>query len=231
MARSTSPFSYANTLRRSAGRDGGSQRPPVLVPPLHHVPALSANAVFIDLRMVKPSVTTEERKDFLLKDLRVSVDEVSEIWPESESQLLRLVFFTADQYRRYHDHLTAGVPWSACRGDLVYGRATLSPSFASPASPPRYRMLPSGSILASSASLQAFSEAKTRSSPGQPTVSHTYPSPSPLGSHCLPSSRWLMQMAAQTSECWSKRMLGRLGQPLTALLRMRRPLLPPQPPS
>jgi hypothetical protein len=93
----------------------------VLVPPLHHVPALSANAVFIDLRMVKPSVTTEERKDFLLKDLRVSVDEVSEIWPEPESQLLRLVFFTADQYRRYHEHLTAGVPWSACRGDLVYG--------------------------------------------------------------------------------------------------------------
>ena len=40
--------------------------------------------------MVKPSVTTEERNDFLLEDLRVSVDEVSEIWPEPESQLLRL---------------------------------------------------------------------------------------------------------------------------------------------
>jgi hypothetical protein len=93
----------------------------VQLPPLHHVPALSANAVFIDLRVVKPSVTTEERNDFLLEDLRVSVDEVSEIWPEPESQLLRLVFFTADQHKRYLDRLTAGVPWSACRGALVYG--------------------------------------------------------------------------------------------------------------
>ncbi len=121
MAMSTSSFSYASALRGSAGRDGGSQRPPVLVPPLHHVPALSANAVFIDLRLVKPSVTTEERNDFLLEDLRVTVDEVSEIWPEPESQLLRLVFFTADQYRRYLDRLTAGLQWSACRGALVYG--------------------------------------------------------------------------------------------------------------
>ena len=120
MATSTS-FSYASALRRSAGRDGASQRPPVQVPPLHHVPALSANAVFIDLRVVKPSVTTEERNDFLLEDLRVSVDEVSEIWPEPESQLLRLAFFTADQHKRYLDRLTAGVPWSACRGALVYG--------------------------------------------------------------------------------------------------------------
>jgi hypothetical protein len=120
MATSTS-FSYASALRGSASRGGGSQRPPVQVPPLHHVPALSANAVFIDLRVVKPSVTTEERNDFLLEDLRVSVDEVSEIWPEPESQLLRLAFFTADQHKRYLDRLSAGVPWSACRGDLVYG--------------------------------------------------------------------------------------------------------------
>ena len=120
MATSTS-FSYASALRGSAGRDGDSQQPPVQVPPLHHVPALSANAVFIDLRVVKPSVTTDERNDFLLEDLRVSVDEVSEIWPEPESQLLRLAFSTADQHKRYLDRLTAGVPWSACRGALVYG--------------------------------------------------------------------------------------------------------------
>ena len=120
MATSTA-FSYASALRGSAGRDGDSQRPPVQVPPLHHVPALSANAVFIDLRVVKPSVTTEERNDFLLEDLRVSVDEVSKIWPAPESQLLRLAFFTADQHKRYLDRLTAGVPWSACRAALVYG--------------------------------------------------------------------------------------------------------------
>jgi hypothetical protein len=120
MATSTS-LSYASALRGSAGRDAASQWPPVQGPPLYHVPALSANAVFIDLHVVKPSVTTEERNDFLLEDLRVAVDEVSEIWPEPESQLLRLAFFTADQHKKYLDRLTACVPWSACRGALVYG--------------------------------------------------------------------------------------------------------------
>jgi hypothetical protein len=57
---------------------------------------------------------------FLLKDLRVTVDEVSEIWPEPESQHLRLVFFTADQSRRYLDRIIAGILWSACRGALFY---------------------------------------------------------------------------------------------------------------
>ncbi len=110
------PTPFAGPPATTAAPSG----PLCLVPPLHHVPALSANAVFIDLRVVKPSVTMEERNDFLLKDLRLSVDEVSKIWPEPESQLLRLVFFTADQYRRYLNRLTAGVPWSACRGALVY---------------------------------------------------------------------------------------------------------------
>jgi hypothetical protein len=93
----------------------------MLVPPLHHVPALSENAVLIDLHVVKPSVTVEERNDFLFEDLLVSVDEVFDIWPEPESQLQRLAFFTADQYKKYLDCLTAGVPWSACCGALVYG--------------------------------------------------------------------------------------------------------------
>jgi hypothetical protein len=53
--------------------------PPVQDPPLHHVPALSKNAVFIDLRVIKPSVGQTERNDFLLKGLRVSVDEISDI--------------------------------------------------------------------------------------------------------------------------------------------------------
>ncbi len=44
--------------------------------------------VFIDLPVVKPSVDRIERNDFLLKDLLVSVDEISYIWPEPESQLL-----------------------------------------------------------------------------------------------------------------------------------------------
>ena len=117
--------SYAAKLRGVAG-GGGSRffsdsRPPVQDPPLHHVPALSENAVFIDLRVIKPSVDQVERNDFLLKDLQVSVDEIADIWPEPESQLLRLVFFTAEQHQRYLTRLTAGVPWAACNGTLVYG--------------------------------------------------------------------------------------------------------------
>ena len=119
--------SYAAKLRGGAG-GGGSRffsdsRPPVQDPPLHHVPALSENAVFIDLRVIKPSVDQVERNDFLLKDLQVSVDEIADIWPEPESQLLRLVFFTAEQHQRYLTRLTAGVPWAACNGALVYGWA------------------------------------------------------------------------------------------------------------
>jgi hypothetical protein len=51
------------------------------------------------------------------------VDEIADIWPEPESQLLRLVFFTEEQYQRYLTLLTAGVPWAACNGALVYGWA------------------------------------------------------------------------------------------------------------
>ena len=63
------------------------------------------------------------RNDFLLQDLKVSVDEVADIWPEPESQLLYVAFFTDEQYQLYLGRLTAGVPWSACRGALVYGWA------------------------------------------------------------------------------------------------------------
>ncbi len=62
-----------------------------------------------------------ERNDFLHKDLQVSLDEIADIWPEPESQLLRLVFFMADQH--YLGRLTASVPWAACNGTLVYGWA------------------------------------------------------------------------------------------------------------
>jgi hypothetical protein len=57
--------------------------------------------------------------------------------------------------------------------------------------PHRHPRLTARCHLASSAVLRVFSEAKTRSSPGRPTVSPTSPSPSPLGSH---------------SKCWSTRM-------------------------
>jgi hypothetical protein len=95
---------------------------------MHHVPALSALAVFIDLKSVKSSVdlcgrNQSERNDFLLQDLKVKVDEVADIWPEPESQLLYVAFFTEEQHQLYLGRLTAGIPWSACRGALVFGWA------------------------------------------------------------------------------------------------------------
>ena len=116
--------SYSSVLRGGGSRGAtGAMRPPVQDPPLHHIPALSENAVFIDLRVVKPNVDQSERNDFLLKDLKIEIDEVFDIWPEPESQLLRVAFFTADQYHRHLASLTAGVPWTACGGALVYGWA------------------------------------------------------------------------------------------------------------
>ena len=116
--------SYAFALRGGrGGPSGGPERAPVQDPPLHHVPALSLHAVFIDLRMVKSPVDITERNDFLLKDLKCAIHEVKDIWPEPDSQLLWVAFFTAEQYDRYLARLTAGVPWSACNGALVYGWA------------------------------------------------------------------------------------------------------------
>jgi hypothetical protein len=90
---------------------------------MHHIPALSALAVFIDLKSVKPSCDQSERNDFLLQDLQVKIDEVADIWPEPESQLLYVAFFTEEQHQLYLGRLSAGVPWSACRGALVFGWA------------------------------------------------------------------------------------------------------------
>jgi hypothetical protein len=95
---------------------------------MHHIPTLSALAVFIDLKSVKSSVdlcgrNQSKRNDFLLQDLKVKVDEVADIWPEPESQLLYVAFFTEEQYQLYLGRLTAGVPWSACRGALIFSGA------------------------------------------------------------------------------------------------------------
>ena len=132
------------------------------------------------------------------------------------------------------DILTASPP--ASRGPLAAApsstdgrRATPSPPSASPASPPRCPMPPSGSILASLAALRGSSAAKTRSSPGRPTASPTSPSPSPPGSRCPPLSRWSMQMAAQTRECWSTRTLPAAAAP-GAEQRAMLPVLPGRPP-
>ena len=65
--------SYSSALRGGPGAASGPPRAPVQDPPLHHIPALSANAVFIDLKSVKASVDVQERNDFLIKDLKVNL--------------------------------------------------------------------------------------------------------------------------------------------------------------
>jgi hypothetical protein len=60
---------------------------------------------------------------FSIKDLKVEIDHIYDIYPEPESMLLRVVFFTEEQYNLYLGRLTAGVPWAACNGALVYGWA------------------------------------------------------------------------------------------------------------
>jgi len=116
-------MAYAFAARNGGG---GRQPPPaqrVQDPPLHHVPALSTNAVFIDIKAVKPSADLQDRNDFLLQCLKVDQDDVEDIWPEPESNLLRVAFFTAEQYMLYLGKLEAGVPWPACGNALVYGWA------------------------------------------------------------------------------------------------------------
>jgi hypothetical protein len=62
-----------------------------LEPPLNHVPLLSKNTVLINLRVVKQGVDVSKRNDFLIKDLKVEIDHVYDIYPEPESMLLRVV--------------------------------------------------------------------------------------------------------------------------------------------
>ena len=66
--------SYSSALRGGRSAASDPSRAPVQDPPLHHIPALSANAVFIDLKTVKANVDVQERNDFLIKDLKVKVE-------------------------------------------------------------------------------------------------------------------------------------------------------------
>jgi len=117
-------MSYAAAASRGVrGGRGQPQARPLLPPVLNHVPALSKNTVFVDLRAVKQNFDKKDRDDFLLKDLGVGPTEVYDIYNEPESFLLRVAFFTSEQFERYLARLADGVPWSAEGGQLVYGWA------------------------------------------------------------------------------------------------------------
>jgi hypothetical protein len=91
--------------------------------PLNNVQALSANALFIDLRSVKADFSVEERNDFLLKDLGRKFIDVKGIFPDPSTLLLRISFVSEAIFKQFRDRLAAGAPWAACGNSLVYGWA------------------------------------------------------------------------------------------------------------
>ena len=118
--------SYSSILRGGSG--GGSRRStssprPLHEAPLHHIPALNENALFIDLRSVKAEYSMEERSDFLIKDLGCTIADVKGIFADPSTLLLRVSFTTAAAYERFQARLADGVPWAACNNALVYGWA------------------------------------------------------------------------------------------------------------
>ncbi len=115
--------SYADAARSSGGRGSGPGRLPVQDLPLHHLPLLEVNALFIDLRAAKPDVTHDERNAFLVDDLKLKVDEVVDIFNVPSTNLLRVAFSTAAVYQSVLDRVSVGVPWTAYHNTLVYGWA------------------------------------------------------------------------------------------------------------
>jgi hypothetical protein len=60
------------------------------------------------------------RNNFLLKDLGVEIYEISDIWPEPETNLPLSCFLHPKQYKKYLARLSTGIPWSAYRNTLVF---------------------------------------------------------------------------------------------------------------
>ncbi len=113
--------SYADAARPPGGPTSRPSRGPAEDPPLHHIPLLEANAVFIDIRAAKADVTREERNAFLIDDLQIKADDVLDVFNVPSSNLLRVSFSSAASCQTALDRLLAGVPWTAHRNTLVYG--------------------------------------------------------------------------------------------------------------
>jgi hypothetical protein len=72
--------SYSSILRGGAGSRRSMSSPrPLHGAPLHHIPALNENALFIDLRSVKAEYSIKERSDFLIKDQGCTIADVKGI--------------------------------------------------------------------------------------------------------------------------------------------------------
>src|SRR5450830_1080796 len=119
--------SYSAAARRGQPRHQQQQNAPPAGPlrdmPLHHLPGVHDRAVFIDLRAVRPNVSRDERNNFLVTDLGLHVPDVTDIFYEPSTQLLRVELATHDLYAEVLERLAEGVPWSAFDRAPVYGWA------------------------------------------------------------------------------------------------------------
>jgi len=88
-------------------------------PPLHHMPTISVNVVFIYLKDVKPPADMKDRNNFIHQDMCVDQDEVDDIWPEPEINLLRVAFFTIHQYQWYHGRMQRALVYGSAPGDAT----------------------------------------------------------------------------------------------------------------
>jgi hypothetical protein len=120
-------MSYAKV---AAARGGSAQadRLPIAAPtPLHHVAYLQGFAVLVNLQVIKPNLSKEERNKFLLQDLAVDIATITNVFMDPSTQLLRVGFVAAWPCQVALDKLQAGVPWSAAGSAIVYGWPPLIP--------------------------------------------------------------------------------------------------------
>src|SRR5450830_1292743 len=112
--------SYSDAARRGQPRTPAA---PLRDHPLHHLLDLHERAVFIDMRAVRNQFTRKERNDLLHLDLNLQVPEVTDIYNEPTSQLLRVELASLELHAEILDRLAAGVPWREAGNALVYGWA------------------------------------------------------------------------------------------------------------
>ena len=86
------------------------QRPAVAVNPLRYLSHLQGISLLIDLKAVRPNKTKVERADFVLKDLKVSAQEVLSIFVDHVTQLLVLTVESEAAFNIALERLHAGVP-------------------------------------------------------------------------------------------------------------------------
>ena len=117
---------FVMSQRRDSTAAGANVRaqPPTSNAPLHHLPHLQGWALLVDLKAVQPMASKDQRNDFVLRDLRLSIADVVGAFVVPTSQLFRVGVASEEVYLAALERLSSGVRWTACGGALVYGWST-----------------------------------------------------------------------------------------------------------